>query len=683
MRFFDKAPSRLWAVRAIATGSAVAVMAVIGASPIGAAATTISVTVNSDSNPADETEGVNNPAIHIADFTDSAACTAPGVCNPGSAYTVDINWGDATTNGSPTPVFVSQSGNSATYSITDSHAFTDEWNSNPPATGFPITVRVTGPPASGTGIGHGLIAVKDQLLSAPTGGAFSASAGVPFTNQTLGMFHDSSQMAHRSEPNTSAAEYVISVTWGDGTIGTGDVSIQPGCSSNPPGPTSPSQGCDVTVTGSHTYTAAGVYNVSTLIHDGSSPGPVTIHTVVTVGVASPNACTAANLSANKTSPQATGTAVTFTVSAIGGCPVPQVAFYVYSSNKGTWTLVQPYSTSKTWNLNYADMPTAGTYTVDAWVRNSTGSTAPYESFGLMSWVVGGCNSAVTSNGGAGTVYTTTPAGVDCGAPEYQVWMTGNGRGWFIAQPWSTTATFDASSVTGLSAGTYTIDVWVRQSGTGLASGYYETWGLATYITGGACNLDQPTLIAAPTSPQTDGTMVGFTAAGCGAGASYEYWLFPGAGNMWQMLSAYPNAAGTYSWDTHALGIRPGTYSIVAWAKAAGSTTKTYDSYALYSYTLNGQDWVSTNAAPSSPQPAGTPVVFTATSHGAGTAEYSFWILPIGGSWMNVKPYSSSNTLNWTAGSKNTYAVVVWVRTQNGGTPSGAYETYDAMSYSTS
>jgi hypothetical protein len=250
----------------------------------------------------------------------------------------------------------------------------------------------------------------------------------------------------------------------------------------------------------------------------------------------------------------------------------------------------------------------------------------------------------------------------------------------VASDWSASNSFDASTVTGLTPGTYSVDVWVRQHGVSPDPRYYETWGLATYITGGACGSDKPTLGAAPGSPASTGSgAVIFTATGCGPGAQYEYWIYPGAKGGWQLLRPYSTTA-TYSWNPAILGLKAGNYSIDAWAKPAGYTITGYVSYGLHSYELNGCTSAGMTADKSNPQTIGTAVTFTTIAAGCSNPEYSFWVLPNGGSWSNVQPYSTSNTFAWTPGSTRSYSIVVWVRQHNGSTSSKSFETFDETSF---
>lgn len=82
----------------------------------------------------------------------------------------------------------------------------------------------------------------------------------------------------------------------------------------------------------------------------------------------------------------------------------------------------------------------------------------------------------------------------------------------------------------------------------------------------------------------------------------------------------------------------------------------------------------------SPQPAGTQVAVTGASTGCGQPRYEFWLLPPGGVWTLVQPYSASASFSWNTTGKpaGTYRFSVWAR--NSGSTS-AYESFSAFDYS--
>jgi hypothetical protein len=209
----------------------------------------------------------------------------------------------------------------------------------------------------------------------------------------------------------------------------------------------------------------------------------------------------------------------------------------------------------------------------------------------------------------------------------------------------------------------------------------QTWGLSTLaIPLRACM--GATLTSAETLPVPLGTSVHVTATpGSCSAPLYEFWLNPGAGGSWQMLRGY-GPTPTITLDSIALGLKPGTYSVVAWVKSASSAAL-YDGYSLLSVTFGGCDSATLSSDVASPQKAGQQVIFTASGSGPSCSapQYEFWVLPTGGSWQLAQPWSSKKTLTWpTAGlAPTSYAVVVWV-TQQGDSPPSGYETYDLVSF---
>ena len=94
-------------------------------------------------------------------------------------------------------------------------------------------------------------------------------------------------------------------------------------------------------------------------------------------------CISATLTPSPTSPQPAGTAVTLAGSAT--CTgTPQYRFWMRAPG-GTWTIVQDYSASATFNWNSSGW-TAGTYSFEVDVRN-TGSTATYETVANITFVL--------------------------------------------------------------------------------------------------------------------------------------------------------------------------------------------------------------------------------------------------------------------------------------------------------
>jgi hypothetical protein len=255
---------------AIGSIAAIAGASLMAAAPVAAVAGfSIVVAVNSDLNPADHKEGVNSLFAPIATFTDDNACTAPGVCNHGNNYNVNVRWGDNNTDNVPADEpFISQLGNQATYGVTIHHGYADENNCPPPAPpcGFNVQILVTNKLnllTSDPTLGTGQIAVKDQPLVSGNGITFSANEQTPFT-KVIGSFQDANKLSVAGSLSDTP-EYHVVINWGDSPVNdhTGTVTVV----TSTPCPTT----CTVDVSGSHTYAKFDQYTVSVTITDGSSP----------------------------------------------------------------------------------------------------------------------------------------------------------------------------------------------------------------------------------------------------------------------------------------------------------------------------------------------------------------------------------------------------------------------------
>lgn len=423
---------------------------------------------------------------------------------------------------------------------------------------------------------------------------------------------------------------------------------------------------------------AGSYLVTVRVRDFLSSAVQEASAAITFRIVSP-ACASAVVTADHPGPQAAGTSVTFTVARPGCADPASYQFWVVGNGLG-YTVVQSYSTNTTWTVDYSLLRGVGTYSIDVWVKEP-GSTNQYDTFALASFVVAGCTSAAITPNAANSLFTVSAAGPACATPEYQYWIFSVRTGWFIAKPWTTTSTFDPSTLS-LSPGTYSLDVWVRQQASSSSPVHYETWGLSTIVVpGGGCG--GATLAPSVSSPAAVGTSVKFTAtAGSCSSPQYEYWLFPGSGGGWQLLQGYSSIA-TYTLDSSALHLNAGTYSVVAWVRKPGTPSTAYDAYGLYSFTFGGDDSVALNSDFHSPQPLGRTVTFTAVPSGlaATSSEYEFWGLAQGGSWVLLQSWSSDPNLKLETlyDQYGAVAIVVWVRPA-GTSPPGGYATYDLVSY---
>jgi hypothetical protein len=183
-------------------------------------------------------------------------------------------------------------------------------------------------------------------------------------------------------------------------------------------------------------------------------------------------------SAVPASPEAVGTAITFSASA-SGCPDPQYQFWILAPGSTTWEVVQTYSSQATfsWNTN-ALAPGAYTYTV--WARDAGSAGASCSNLGcsdtyypatVYRLVIQPCTSVTESANPsspqtAGTSITFSASAAGCPHPLYEFWVLAPGSTtWQIVQPFSASSTFTWTT-TGLPGGRYTYTVWARDAGSG-------------------------------------------------------------------------------------------------------------------------------------------------------------------------------------------------------------------------
>jgi len=184
-------------------------------------------------------------------------------------------------------------------------------------------------------------------------------------------------------------------------------------------------------------------------------------------------CASVTASAAPASPQASGTAVTFTGSA-SGCSSPLYQFWILNPGSSTWMVAQAYSSAATFNWSTTGKP-AGIYRFSVWARDSGSSGTSCNSLGCNDAFVPGftytisgtCMSASAaavpaSTAARGTTVVVTASASGCPSPLYQFWVLAPGGAWTIGQAYSSSATFNWNT-TGKAAGTYYISVWVRDA----------------------------------------------------------------------------------------------------------------------------------------------------------------------------------------------------------------------------
>jgi hypothetical protein len=314
-------------------------------------------------------------------------------------------------------------------------------------------------------------------------------------------------------------------------------------------------------------------------------------------------------------------------------------------------------------------------------------------------MVGGCqsvaeNASPASPAAVGTPVqvTATASGCPNPSPRYEFWLLAPGASLYtLAQAYSTSAVFNWTT-TGLTPGTYRINVWARDASSpgafGNSSGTWDAYNANLTFTLTGCQSVSDS--AAPPSAAMSGTVVAVTAAGSGcSNPQYEFWtLAPGAA-LYSLAQSYSTSA-VFNWNTSGLAV--GTYRINVWVRdsssagAFGNSYGTWDAYnANLTYTLTaGCPSVADSASPANAAMSGMTVTVTASSPGCPRPLYEFWVLAPGASLYTLaQGYGISAVLNWntTSLATGTYRINVWVRDSSSagvyGNAYGRWDTYNA------
>jgi len=181
-------------------------------------------------------------------------------------------------------------------------------------------------------------------------------------------------------------------------------------------------------------------------------------------------------------------------------------------------------------------------------------------------------------------------------------------------------------------------------------------------------------------PAPAGRTITWTAQAVGANLEYQFIrLDTGA---WTIVQPY-GPSPSYTWVPAASDT--GTHALQVWVRKAGFLAVPY------------QDWRGTGiftigpplplvvtslvSAPGLPVPAGTPVVWSAsTSGGIGPIEYLFWVFNgTINQWTLGRSYSTQSSFTWTPSAAGIFALQVWVRSAGS---AASYEAWAGSGYVT-
>ncbi len=360
-----------------------------------------------------------------------------------------------------------------------------------------------------------------------------------------------------------------------------------------------------------------------------------------------------------------GTTVPLTAIA-SGCETAFYQFWMLPPS-GQWTVLQPYSATSTYQWATSSLP-SGAYTLDVWVSSTGDDGTQFDAQQTLPFTLTSAGTVCTGATLSSTDSSPQPVGTavplsatasGCSSPLYQFWMLLAGGQWTVLRDYSATSTYSWDT-TGLPTGSYTLDVWVKDSASNAEFDAEETipFALGSSLCAGA------TIQTSAASPQSSGTTITVTGGSSACGSPlYEFWLLPPGGG-WNLAQAY-GASDVWGWDT--TGAESGAYEIGIWVKDSSSPTQDYDTELAIPFTLTASAGTCSSATlsstDSSPQQVGTTIPLSASTSGCTGPLYQFWALAPGGQWTVLQQYSTTSTFSmattgWETGA---YTLDVWVK----------------------
>ena len=274
------------------------------------------------------------------------------------------------------------------------------------------------------------------------------------------------------------------------------------------------------------------------------------------------------LTSSQPSPQAAGTAVTFTAAGEGASGY-QYRFWRYDYAAAAWSVVQDWSSTATWTQ--AGTTPAGFYRIVADVRTDPASIGrdafAFVDYQLLAPPATGVTltPSAPSPQVAGTDVIFTAAGQGSSGYLYRFWQYDfTTATWSVVQDWSATATWTLAGTT--PAGTYRVVADVK---TDPLSDVRDAFTFINYDLVAQAPATGVILTPSVPSPQAAGTAVIFTAAGVGsAGYEYRFWEYDYTAAAWTVVQDW---SATDTWTL--VGTTPaGLYRVVADVKTNPATT---------------------------------------------------------------------------------------------------------------
>lgn len=374
--------------------------------------------------------------------------------------------------------------------------------------------------------------------------------------------------------------------------------------------------------------AAGTYLIAVYVKDASSPKPYDTYALGTF-VLQINYCTATNVGTLTTSPQPSGTPVTFSATATD-CSSPLYEWWINKAD--VWTIVPGHDfahSTNTFVWNTTGLPSA-TYQIGVWAKE-TGSTKLHDAFAFITYTLvvqsvtqTKCQAvnitpSPTSPSAAGSTVTLSAKAISCSNPQYRWWVRDITEVWHIVQDYPGTNTYNWTAST---PGTYLLGVWVRQSG---SLSKYQAFSFITYtlsVPAAARPCTSVSINPSLPSPQIPGTTITFNPIATGCGAANYRWFVAAPGGAFKQSQAYGPTA--FAW--HTTGLAPGFYQIGVWARRVGSTAS-YEAYAQMSFEIkkNNVPCTSVTLGTAPGQIASGGIGFTPTAAGCSPSTYRYYV----------------------------------------------------------
>lgn len=364
-------------------------------------------------------------------------------------------------------------------------------------------------------------------------------------------------------------------------------------------------------------------------------------------------CISPGVTADKASPQPTGTSIGLT----GGATcdgTPQYRFMIQPPG-GSMSVVRDFGGSSGYAW-IAGGP-GGTYTLEVDAKSSaapaTAMASATTSFTLSSCSTASVGSSPPSPQQPGPTVVFTATATCPATPQYRFTLQRPDGTSNIVQDYAAGNTYSWNT-TSLAVGTYDMKVDVRDAGATDAS--EAAADNSYFLAHPPCTT--ASLSSNPASPQETGTQITFTGAGGGCvQPTYEFWMQPSGSTTWQLLQAY-STKSTYVWNT--AGALTGTEQFEVWVKdafslgvncPAGRGCNDTTASAAYSVVKPACPSVTIQVSPTSVlQGNGAHATVTAASGPCTNGPlYEFWLRPASDpNWVQVQAYSTSSTYDWNS-----------------------------------